>query len=40
MYDMLKGLSHDIIIEDTKLVFKSGGKRFYDRHRDETKKQH
>eukprot|EP01084_Bolivina_argentea_P225930 381708_1 len=37
VYDMLKGLSHDITIEDTKLIFKSGGKRFYDRHRDEIK---
>ncbi len=31
MYDMLKGLSHDISIEDTRLIYKSGGKRFYDR---------
>lgn len=27
VYDMLKGLSHDIVIEETALVSKSGGKR-------------
>lgn len=27
VYDMLKGLSHDIVIEETALVFKTGGKR-------------
>lgn len=33
VYDMLKGLSHDIIIEDTKLVSKTGGKRDFDREK-------
>ena len=32
VYDMLKGLSHDIVIRDTRLVSKTGGKR--DFHRD------
>lgn len=27
VYDMLKGLSHDIVVEDTALVSKTGGKR-------------
>lgn len=27
VYDMLKGLSHEIVIEETKLVSKTGGKR-------------
>ena len=27
VYDMLKGLSHDIVIEETALVSKTGGKR-------------
>jgi cyclic pyranopterin phosphate synthase len=32
VYDMLKALSHDIVIRDTRLVSKTGGKR--DFHRD------
>ena len=32
VYDMLKGLSHDIVIRETRLVSKTGGKR--DFHRD------
>ena len=31
IYDMLKALSHDIEITDTRLVFKSGGKSTYQR---------
>ena len=31
VYDMCKGLSHDIIIADTKLMSKSGGKRDFER---------
>jgi len=33
VYDMLKAVSHDIVISETKLMAKSGGKR--DFHRDE-----
>ncbi len=31
VYDMLKGLSHDIVVEDTVLVSKTGGKRDFSR---------
>lgn len=31
VYDMLKGLSHDIVVEDTALVSKTGGKRDFNR---------
>lgn len=31
VYDMLKGLSHDIVVEDTALVSKTGGKRDFSR---------
>jgi len=31
VYDMLKGLSHDIVIRDTRLVSKTGGKRDFRR---------
>lgn len=31
MYDMLKALSHDIVISETKLMAKSGGKRDFQR---------
>ena len=31
VYDMLKALSHDIVISETKLVSKSGGKRDFNR---------
>lgn len=31
VYDMLKGLSHDIVIENTALVSKTGGKRDFSR---------
>jgi cyclic pyranopterin phosphate synthase len=31
VYDMLKALSHDIVICETKLMSKSGGKRDFDR---------
>ncbi|CAM9560414.1 unnamed protein product [Hapterophycus canaliculatus] len=31
VYDMLKGLSHDITIEETALVSKTGGKRDFRR---------
>ncbi|KAG5191886.1 MoaC family-domain-containing protein [Tribonema minus] len=31
VYDMLKGLSHDIVIESTQLLAKEGGKRPYSR---------
>ena len=31
IYDMLKALSHDIVIRDTRLMAKSGGKRDFDR---------
>ena len=33
VYDMLKGLSHDIVIAETRLLAKSGGRREF-RHRD------
>ena len=33
IYDMCKGLSHDIVIGDTRLISKTGGKEDY--HRDE-----
>ena len=32
IYDMCKGLSHDIIIKETKLMAKAGGKRDFNRH--------
>lgn len=31
VYDMLKALSHDIVIRETRLIAKSGGKRDYER---------
>ena len=31
IYDMLKALSHDIVITETRLMAKSGGKRDYER---------
>ena len=31
VYDMLKGLSHDIVIEQTQLLSKTGGKRHFNR---------
>ena len=31
VYDMLKALSHDIVITETRLMAKSGGKRDYER---------
>lgn len=31
VYDMLKALSHDIVISETKLIAKSGGKRDFQR---------
>jgi cyclic pyranopterin phosphate synthase len=31
VYDMLKALSHDIVISETKLISKSGGKRDFER---------
>jgi cyclic pyranopterin monophosphate synthase len=31
VYDMLKALSHDIVISETKLMSKSGGKRDFER---------
>jgi cyclic pyranopterin phosphate synthase len=31
VYDMLKALSHDIVISETKLMAKSGGKRVFQR---------
>ena len=31
VYDMLKGLSHDIVICETRLMMKSGGKRHFER---------
>lgn len=31
VYDMLKGLSHDIVIRETRLLAKSGGKRDFER---------
>lgn len=31
IYDMLKALSHDIVIRDTRLMAKSGGKRDFER---------
>ncbi|CAM9663332.1 unnamed protein product [Discosporangium mesarthrocarpum] len=34
VYDMLKGLSHDIVIEETRLLSKSGGKRTFHRRDD------
>jgi cyclic pyranopterin phosphate synthase len=30
VYDMMKALSHDIVITNTRLLHKSGGKRTYD----------
>ena len=33
IYDMCKALSHDIVIRETKLMSKSGGKRDYERPR-------
>ncbi len=33
IYDMLKALSHDMLIVDTRLMSKSGGKRDFDRER-------
>ena len=33
VYDMVKALSHDIVITETKLMAKSGGKRDFDRGR-------
>ncbi len=33
VYDMLKALSHDIVISETKLMSKTGGKQDYDRDR-------
>ena len=38
IYDMLKALSHDIVIEETKLMSKTGGKRHFQRSSDETQK--
>lgn len=35
VYDMLKGLSHNIVIEETALVSKTGGKRDFLRIREE-----
>jgi len=32
VYDMLKAVSHDIVISDTKLMAKSGGKRDFQRN--------
>lgn len=37
VYDMLKGLSHDIVIEETALVSKTGGKRDFVRREGEEK---
>ena len=31
IYDMCKAMSHDIIIDDVKLIHKSGGKKDFDR---------
>ena len=31
IYDMLKAVSHDIVISDTRLMAKSGGKRDFKR---------
>jgi cyclic pyranopterin monophosphate synthase len=31
IYDMLKGVSHDIVIRDTRLISKEGGKRDFQR---------
>jgi cyclic pyranopterin phosphate synthase len=31
IYDMCKGLSHDIVISDTRLIMKTGGKKDYRR---------
>jgi cyclic pyranopterin phosphate synthase len=31
IYDMLKALSHDIVVEETKLMSKTGGKRHFER---------
>ena len=31
IYDMLKALSHDIVISETRLMAKSGGKRDFER---------
>ena len=33
VYDMCKALSHDIVIRDTRLMAKSGGKKDFDRDR-------
>jgi len=33
VYDMCKALSHDIVIRDTRLIAKSGGKKDFDRDR-------
>ncbi|HLT90916.1 MAG TPA: cyclic pyranopterin monophosphate synthase MoaC [Woeseiaceae bacterium] len=35
VYDMCKALSHDIVIRDTRLVSKAGGKEDYRRERDD-----
>ncbi len=32
IYDMLKALSHDIVISETRLISKSGGKKDFSRH--------
>lgn len=34
VYDMCKALSHDIVIEDVRLISKTGGKRDFSRDRD------
>ncbi len=31
IYDMVKGLSHDVVIRDTRLIAKTGGKKDYQR---------
>ena len=31
IYDMVKALSHDVVIRDTRLMSKSGGKKDFDR---------
>jgi cyclic pyranopterin monophosphate synthase len=33
VYDMCKGLSHDIVIKETKLLSKKGGKNDFNRTR-------
>lgn len=35
IYDMCKAFSHDIVIKETKLMAKSGGKRDFNRHNNE-----